>query len=112
MTRIRVPSFVMRDLELEHVHALPTGARKRAGMKTTCASCGGQINDEMFFAGFATGHPNRMFHWGCLDEISQDMCKWGECQKCGMSVVLGDGHILNGDWIHARCDAARQQAQH
>ena len=107
MPKIRVPSFVMRDLELEHVIALPTYRRISRGIKTTCASCGKAVTDEFFFAGFATGQPNRIFHYDCLDSESKILVEWPKCQKCNKGVEVGTGHILNGNYIHTKCEAVK-----
>jgi hypothetical protein len=96
----------MRDLELEHVLALPTVARISRGIKTTCAGCDGAIKDDFFFAGFAQGHPNRMFHWKCLDENAQAICEWPKCQVCDKPVESGAGRLLNGNYIHTSCEPA------
>ena len=77
--KVRMPSIRLQDIgDLEHVHALPTAARIRHGMKTNCAACGGKIETEFFYAGFAQGQPNRMFHFECLDELSQAIVKYPE----------------------------------
>ena len=101
--RVRMPSVRMQDVgPLNAVHALPTGSRIRHGMKTTCASCGKQITEEMFYAGFAQGQPNRMFHFDCLDEISQMIVEFPKCQACGLECKPGEGECL-GNYIHFAC---------
>jgi hypothetical protein len=104
--KVRMPSIRMQDVgALEHVHALPTAPRIRHGMKTTCAACGKPIVSAFFYAGFAQGQPNRMFHFACLDELSQAIVKYPDCQKCGQICAEDDSRILNGNFIHTRCES-------
>src|ERR1700678_598012 len=83
MPKYRVPSFITKEYELEHVLALPAASRRRHNMYTTCAACHKQIETEFLYAGFAQGQPNRMFHFDCLDELSQAIIEYPKCQKCG-----------------------------
>lgn len=105
MTKIRVPSFAMQEVELEHVAALPTISRR--GMTTTCASCGKAIQGEFFYAGFASGQPNSMFHFDCLGDFAQAIVKYPKCQKCGVECKPGTGHLANGNYIHFACEDNR-----
>ena len=108
--KVRMPSIAMQDVgELTHVHALPTASRIRRGMKTACAVCGKPIVNAFFYAGFAPGQPNRIFHYACLDELSQAIVKYPDCQKCGQACNEDDSHLLNGNFIHVRCDVSAKE---
>lgn len=108
--KARFPSFEMRDVgDLQAVRALCTESRTRRGIKTPCAACGKQITDEFFFAGFAQGQPNRMFHFDCLDDISQAIAKYPDCQVCRLECRAGTGHMLNGYYIHNACEAMKAE---
>lgn len=111
--RVRVPARVMRDLEYEFtaVHALPTIARSRRGMKTDCAVCGEKIDSEFFYVGFAPQQPNRTFHFKCLDDISQTIATFPKCQKCQLPCTEGTGQLQNGNYIHLECVAPKDSPE-
>ena len=104
MPKYRVPSFITKEYELEHVLALPAASRRRHNMYTTCAACHKQIETEFLYAGFAQGQPNRMFHFDCLDELSQAIIEYPKCQKCGEECREGQGECT-GNYTHFKCMA-------
>ena len=92
------------ELRLEHILALPTIGRSARGIETRCSVCYQPITEELFYVGFMEGQPNRLFHFGCLDELSQTLIEYPDCQVCKKPCEPGSGILKNGNYVHKACD--------